>query len=638
MATAPLVRRVRSIGASVLVSSLLAMGLLASPASAATGLTVRLSIVGSATVPQGSMVRVRISARNDSSSSVTATIVLLLVETASGESVDTFAWRISLGASATTSTTSSPVTSQWFPNTGSFELHPQIDGVDAGTPVPFTVTAPMVVVPTFQDVTVAAGLTTTLEGSQCGAYAAGAAWGDVNGDGFLDLYLPRGHDPAQLFVNDGTGHFTDEAAARGVLDLGVSGMGAVFADYDNDGDQDLFVANNPVAGSGPDRLYQNDGTGHFTDVAEAAGVAGDTADVSAAWGDYDGDGYLDLYVVSNSPCLPPVMYQTDHLYHNNGDGTFTEVTSYLPGADGDGAGYQAAWFDENGDGRPDLYLANDRWGGPHPDPNKMWRNDGPGPGGTWLFTDVSAESGTGWVMNSMGIAVGDPNRDLRSDFAVSNIRSNVLAQGDGAGHFTDVAGKVGVARAYQNAQVRSVTWGLAFADLNLDGWEDLFVSAGEIEDFPVQPNEVFTNAGDGTFLDLSALSGADDPGSGRGLALADYDRDGLMDVYIVNRDGQPILYHNVTPTAGHWLELHLTGVASNRDACGARVVITAGGAQQLRIVMCGSALSSGSDPTIHVGLGAATTAGRVDITWPSGRQQTLRNVAGDHLREVVEPA
>jgi hypothetical protein len=332
------------------------------------------------------------------------------------------------------------------------------------------------------------------------------------------------------------------------------------------------------------------------------------------------------------------MYQTDHLYHNDGDGTFTEVTSFLPGADGAGAGYQAAWFDENGDGRPDLYLANDRWGGPDPDPNRMWRNDGPGPSGTWLFTDVSEESGTGWSMNSMGIAVGDPNRDLNVDFAVSNIKGNVLAIGDGAGHFRNMASRDGAARAHQNAGTRAVTWGLTFADLNLDGWEDLFVAAGEILDFPVQPNEVFTNAGDGTFLDFSALSGANDPFSGRGIAVADYDHDGLLDVYVVNRNGQPILYHNVTPATGHWLELHLTGTVSNRDACGARLLITAGGTQQLRVVMCGTALSSGADPTVHVGLGDATTASRVDITWPSGRHQVLRNVAGDQYLAVVEPA
>src|SRR5207249_489946 len=212
-------------------------------------------------------------------------------------------------------------------------------------------------------------------------------------------------------------------------------------------DQDLYVAND-----GPNRLYQNDGTGHFSDVAESAGVVSLTDDVSATWGDYDNDGYLDLYVVSNSPCLPPLFYEQDHLFHNEGDGTFTELAS-----------------------------------------------------------------------------------------------------------------TAGVERPFQRADLHSITWGLAFADLNLDGWEDLLVAAGALTDRQNQPNEVFTAAGGGTFLDLSALSGADDPGSGRGVAIADYDRDGRLDAYVVSRLGSPILYRNATSTPGHWLEVDLTGTKSNRD-------------------------------------------------------------------------
>src|SRR5207249_8376264 len=165
-------------------------------------------------------------------------------------------------------------------------------------------------------------------------------------------------------------------------------------------------------------------------------------------------------------------------------------------------------------------------------------------------------------------------------------------------------------RAMQQAGLPSVTWGLAFADLNLDGWEDLFVAAGGISDEPNQPDELFSGNGDGGFLDLSALSGADDGGSGRGVAIADYDRDGRLDAYVVNRLGSPILYRNATSTSGHWLEVDLTGTNSNRDGCGARLFLTAGGARQLREVFCGSVgLSSGSDTVAPFGLGAA---GRVD--------------------------
>ena len=600
-------------------------------------MTVQLTPIGSASVGQGSTFRFRAVAANADAGTADLHIVFRLVAPASAGAVDTTQWNVSIPGNSSASTRGSLVTSQWFAEVGVFEIHALIAGADAGAALPFTVSAPTQVVPTFQDVTQSSGLVTSIGGSLCGAYAAGAAWGDVNGDGALDLYVPRGSDPAQLFVNDGSGHFTDQAAARGVQDLGVLGIGAVFVDYDNDGDQDLFVADNPVALVGPDRLYNNDGTGHFRDVAAAAGIAGNSADVSAAWGDYDGDGFLDLYVVSNSPCLPPIMYESDHLWHNNGDGTFTDQTALLAGADGNGAGYQAAWFDYDGDGDQDLYLANDRWG-PDPDANHLWRNDGSGPGGSWTFTDVSGSTGTGYVMNSMGIGIGDPDRDLDLDFAISNIGGNVLARNEGDGSFTDIALPAGVQRPLEQAALKAVTWGLAFADLNLDGWEDLFVAGGDIYDRPTHPNEVYTNAGDGTFLDLSALSGAADFASGRGVALADVDRDGLMDVFVINRAGQSVFYRNVTAASGHWLGLHLTGTVSNRDACGARVLVSAAGGRQLREVFCGSVgLSSGSDTDLHVGLGTATSATKVTVTWPSGRRQVVRNVAADQLVNITEP-
>jgi hypothetical protein len=602
--------------------------------AAVAGVAIRMRPAGPTSVAQGSPFTLRAMLRNPDPGPADVTVLFRLVTVdGGGGAVDASVWRATVPGLGTTSTTVSLTSSQWFAEQGTFELHALIDGQDATGPLTFLVAPPTVAVPQFEDVTAQAGLDTTVGQSMCGAWAAGAAWGDVDGDGDLDLYVPRGSDPAQLWINDGAGHFTEEGAARGVDDLGASGLGAVFADYDNDGDQDLYVAND-----GPDRLYRNDGTGHFVDVAEQAGVAATTDDVSASWGDYDNDGYLDLYVVSNSPCLPPLLYEQDHLFHNEGDGTFTEQTSLLPASSTFGAGYQAAWFDYDGDGDQDLYLANDRWG-PTPDANHLWRNDGPGLGGAWKFTDVSSDSGTGYLMNSMGIGVGDFDRDLHPDFAISNITGNVLAHNVGDGTFTDVAGAVRVDRKFQKADLHSITWGLAFGDLNLDGWEDLFVAAGDLDDRSTQPNEVFTAAGDGTFLDLSALSGADDTGSGRGVAVADYDRDGRLDVYVVNRLGSPILYRNATATSGHWLEVDLTGTASNRDGCGARVLVSAGGSRQLREVFCGSVgLSSGSDTVVHFGLGAAGSADRVVIDWPSGRRQVLRNQAADRLITVVEPA
>jgi len=618
----------------VVVGSLVSLTLV--PLSAGATLArfgIQLRPLGATSVAQGMPFSFQAIVRNPTPNQTQVTVTFRLISIEGGGTVDGTAWHATVPGGGSTAASFSPVSSQWFADQGAFEVHALIHGQDAAAPLAFVVTPPTVAVPTFQDVTAQAGLHTTIGPSMCGAYAAGAAWADVDGDGDLDLYVPRGTDPAQLWINDGTGHFTEEAAARGVQDLGVSGLGAVFADYDNDGDQDLYVAND-----GPNRLYQNDGTGHFTDVAATAGVLSTTDDVSASWGDYDDDGYLDLYVVSNSPCLPPLFYEQDHLYHNEGDGTFTDQTALLPAASTFGAGYQAAWVDYDGDGDQDLYLANDWWG-PTPDANHLWRNDGKGLDGTWKFTDVSKESGTDLFINSMGIAVGDFNRDLHPDLAISNIAGNVLARNNGDGSFTDVASTARVERASQTADLPSITWGLAFADLNLDGWEDLFVAAGDLDDQSTQPNEMFTAAGDGTFLDLSALSGADDKGSGRGVAIADYDRDGRLDLYVVNRLGSPILFHNTTFTSGHWLEVDLTGTRSNRDGCGARVLLSAGGSRQLREAFCGSVgLSSGSDTVVHVGLGASDRVDRLVIDWPSGRVQVLRNVAADQLVSVVEPA
>ncbi len=619
----------------IVVATLVSLTLV--PLSAQAGATrvgIELRPVGPTSVAQGSPFSFRATLRNPDPRQAHVKVTLRLVSVdGGGGAVDAIAWHATVPGQGSTSASFAPVSSQWFGDQGTFEVHALINGQDAASPLAFVVTPPTVAVPQFEDVTVQAGLDTTIGQSMCGAYAAGAAWADVDGDGDLDLYVPRGMDPAQLWINDGAGRFTEEGAARGVDDQGASGLGAVFADYDNDGDQDLYVAND-----GPNRLYRNDGTGHFTDVAEAAGVVSLTDDVSAAWGDYDRDGYLDLYVVSNSPCLPPLFYEQDHLFHNEGDGTFTDQTSLLPAASTFGAGYQAAWFDYDGDGDQDLYIANDRWG-PTPGANHLWRNDGRGLDGTWRFADVSADSQAGYVINSMGIAVGDFNRDLRLDFAISNIDGNFLARNDGDGSFTNVASAVGVERKSQKADLHSITWGLGFADLNLDGWEDLFVAAGDLHDLRTQPNEVFTARGDGTFLDLSALSGADDAGSGRGVAMADYDRDGRLDVYVVNRLGSPILYRNVTATSSHWLEVDLAGTWSNRDGCGARLLLTAGASRQLREVFCGSVgLSSGSDTVAQFGLGAADRVDRLVIEWPSGQRQVLRNLAADRLVSVVEPA
>jgi hypothetical protein len=307
--------------------------------------------------------------------------------------------------------------SQWFAPTGPFTVVATVIPTPSQPPrLDFQVLPPPAQAPVFKDVTAASGIDSSLPRASNCTWAAGSAWGDADGDGDLDLFVPHPDGPAQLWINDGAGHFVDQAAARGVDDGRSVGVGAVFADYDRDGDQDLYVSN-----VGPNRLYRNDGTGQFTDVAADAGVADPGASFSAAWGDYDNDGWLDLYVTDYRQCLGR-SYDPDRLYHNNGDGTFTDVTSFLPVSSTEGAGFQAGWFDFDADGDQDLYLANDALGELFTDRNRLWRNDGPDGHGGWTFTDVSIGSGANFDLNSMGLGMADYDRDLDLDFAVSGPR------------------------------------------------------------------------------------------------------------------------------------------------------------------------------------------------------------------------
>jgi hypothetical protein len=249
----------------------------------------------------------------------------------------------------------------------------------------------------------------------------------------------------------------------------------------------------------------------------------------------------------------------------------------------------------------------------------------------------------------MGIAVGDYDRDLRLDLALTNIEDNRLLRNNGDGTFTDVARAAGVARPLQRLDQVSMTWGGGFADFNLDGWEDLYLAAGYlvsyVDEFSAytstdpQHNELFVNTGRGTFLDLSAASGADDPGQSRGVALADYDRDGRVDVFVVNQEGRPRLYRNVTPTGDrHWLAVRTVGTRSNRAGCGARLVLAVAGGSLLRQVSCGStSVASGGDRIVHFGLGPASRPAELVVTWPSGARQVLRNVRADRVLTVTEP-
>jgi hypothetical protein len=640
----------------------------------AADVDIRLSFVGGIrSVSQGESLPFKVSAKNTGPSGQSITVLILLTDPSS--TVQAIRkWTTTVPPGATASAKFDEVSAQWFEATGTFTLSARLNGVPAGNVLAYTVTAPAVAVPTFLDVTADMGLSTVLGSDLNKNHSAGAAWSDVNGDGYLDLYVPLRGQPSQLWIyQPGTGTYQEKAAAWNVTNPGGQGVSAVFADFDNDGDPDLYVVNDAIdprtalpTGQG-NRLYRNElaqGQQAFTDVSGSAGVQTQGNGASASWGDYDGDGYLDLYAVTNDaynndggPGPKITYYQPDHLFHNEGDGTFTDVTCQtLPTNDSrsnfcpdpamggsTGSGFQAVWLDYDRDGDQDLYLAQDYFDVlPHKDINRMYRNDGFDPlSGHWKFTELCAlqPSRAECVqIHSMGIGVGDVNGDLWPDIAISNgggAGGNVLLRNGGDGTFANVSMQSGIARIWQDSGVPTITWGLGFQDFNLDGLQDLYVAAGATSDRPDQPNELFAGRGPSVFLDLSAPSHATDPGVGHGVAFADDDRDGLVDMYVVNAAGSPILYRNVTSTTGRWLEVRLIGTASNRDACGARAVLTSGALIQARWVLCGDSLGNGSDTVLHFG-GVAPGSFTLDVDWPSGIQQSYTDTGTDRLVTVIE--
>ena len=527
----------------------------------------------------------------------------------------------------------------------------------------------------FVDVTKAAGINFTSFSSPEKKYivesmGGGVALFDFDGDGRLDIYLvnsytvdaalaKRPRPPAALYRNLGNGTFEEVAAKAGVADPGWA-MGVAVADYDNDGFDDLYVTC-----FGPNRLYRNRGNGTFEDVTEKARVGDPRFSTGAAWGDYNRDGYLDLFVsnyvdfkLEDLPqfgkgklcqyrgvpvqCGPRGLPGSgDALYRNNGDGTFTDVSKAAKVDDPSGYyGLGVMWTDFDDDGWLDILVANDAT------PNYAYRNNHDG-----TFTEMGLMLGfavneNGIEQGSMGMSIGDYDRDGRLDIVVTNFSDdyNTIYHKNPDGTFTDVSRTTKTA----DASIPYVGWGTKFFDYDNDGWLDLFIVNGHV--YPQiegaypggmyrQRKLVYRNLRDGTFMEIAQALGAAlmEPRASRGAAFGDYDDDGDIDVIVNDLDGPPMLLRNEGGSrAGHWISLKLVGTQSNRNAVGAKVWLKAGGLTQVDEVRSGDSYISHSDWRLHFGLGSTAQVAEVIIRWPNGTTEKLTNLPIDRVVTVVE--
>ena len=542
----------------------------------------------------------------------------------------------------------------------------------------------------FQDITKQAGLSgwrhkmgTAEKKFIVETNGSGVALLDYDNDGWLDIYLLNGstfdaldgkEEPphSALFHNNHDGTFTDVAAKAGVTN-DRWGYGVSVADYDNDGWPDIFIGN-----YGKNRLYHNNHDGTFTDVAEKAGVTLGNWSSGSAWGDYDGDGRLDLYVAGyvhfdrdNLPtpgskavgyafcqyrgiavnCGPRGLQgEPDHLFHNNGDGSFTDVTAKAGVEDKDRYyGFTAVFVDINGDGKPDLVVGNDS------EPNYLYINKGDG-----TFDDQSYISGfalnkDGREIASMGIAVGDYENNGQVDVFVTDFGDDykVLFHNDGDASFTDVSYKAGVAQT----TIPFVGWGDGFLDFDNDGWLDLFAVNGHVypeadqhewgTSFAERPL-LFRNVPDGKGRKFEYVAPVKGTGlavvtPARGAAFGDLFNDGKIDVVINPIDGPATLLRNVNSDHHHWVEMQLvggvdpkTGKKSPRDATCATVYLQANGMRMRQDELASGSYISANDRRPHFGLGDATDAGEAEIHWPSGQVEKVKLPAVDRIYTIEE--
>jgi hypothetical protein len=519
--------------------------------------------------------------------------------------------------------------------------------------------------PVFTDVSAQAGVHFTHNSGRAGrkylpeTLGSGCAFIDLDGDGWPDILLvnskdwtPRGRRSlAALYRNNHNGTFTDITAGSG-LDVEMYGMGVAIADYDNDGREDIYI----TALDG-DRLFHNEGNGKFRDVTKASGIQNANFGTSAAWLDYDRDGKLDLFVANyvqwsakndlfcsldgaaKSYCTPESYKGTrSRLFHNLGGGRFEDVSEKAGLGDPTSKSLGVTVLDYNGDGWPDLFVANDT------QPNKLYRNNKNG-----TFTEEGMTAGVaygedGVARGAMGADAADYDRSGRPHLLVGNFSNQMLGlyHNEGNGLFVDEAPSSAVGRA----SLLSLAFGVFFFDYDLDGYPDIFAGNGHIEEEigKVQPKVsyreaplLFRNLGNHKFENVSGGMGAafNRPIVARGAAYADFDHDGDLDLLISTNHGPAYLFRNDGGNRNHWLSVRLAGTKSNRDGIGAVVRIESASGKQWNTVRSGSSYCSQSDLALTFGLGKDTGA-TVQVEWPSGTKQQIGKVQADQFLVIDE--
>jgi hypothetical protein len=521
----------------------------------------------------------------------------------------------------------------------------------AATARPITIVAP-----SFVDISTPTGLAQVhdVTGSprECAASHTGVALGDYDEDGDLDAYIGNVGSAGRLQRNLGVGEgglpsFDDVTDAAGLGGVDSVAM-ATFVDLEGDGDLDLFVGRR-----GSNRVFDNrlvpDGVATFVDVTAATGLAGgEQRTMGVAFGDYDGDEDLDVYVVNHAWCFPELGIDhvaEDHLYRNDG-GVFVERTFELVPADlpnappvaGRSLGFSAVWVDLERDGDQDLVVINDDVGGDMGDPNEVWRNDGSDGAGGWRFKEVGEAAGVAVEgVQGMGLAIGDVDGDGFADLAFSNTGRNLLLRNAGDGTFIDVSVDAGIERALSPWDRPSVTWAAHLWDHDNDGDLDLYFSGGAISAPVPVPDAFLVNAGDGTFIERTWESALSDPARGKGSALGDLDGDGAWDVVTASWGGELRVWHNRAAADRHWLVVDLIGRAGNRDALGAIVEVTTTHGTQTCFHTQRPALGAGGDVACHFGLGDATQIDALAITWPDGEVEQRLPPAVDERVQYAQP-